>query len=142
MFEWYTAFSGGSSSAEDDEPAGRIYKIQPNDANSTVLNAVSRSIYNQELSKMDLTVETNSDGDTRLYEIDCEESEESADMIDKISVNPDVEVTRDDTEWIPHNCIVPGSLATRNVLREISGPTRFMKHNVNPVFYDLKGRKM
>ncbi|GFV79520.1 histone-lysine N-methyltransferase SETMAR [Trichonephila clavipes] len=43
----------------------------------------------------------DSDEDIRLDESDCEESEESADVIDNIPVNPDIYLARDDTEYIP-----------------------------------------
>ncbi|GFT97856.1 uncharacterized protein TNCV_2167661 [Trichonephila clavipes] len=72
-----------------------------------------------------------SDEDIRLNESDCEESTESVEEIDNIPVNPDIHVARDGTECIPHNSNVPGNFATRNVLRQSSGPTNFAKHNVN-----------
>ncbi|GFW37234.1 hypothetical protein TNCV_5021321 [Trichonephila clavipes] len=50
----------------------------------------------------------DSDEDIRLSESDCEESEESADVIDNIPVNPNVYVARDGNEWIPYNSNVPG----------------------------------
>ncbi|GFV87019.1 uncharacterized protein TNCV_5112371 [Trichonephila clavipes] len=40
----------------------------------------------------------DSDEDIRLSESDCEESEESADEIDDIPVNPDIYVIRNGTE--------------------------------------------
>ncbi|GFX74957.1 uncharacterized protein TNCV_1845291 [Trichonephila clavipes] len=55
-----------------------------------------------------------SDEDIRLSE---SESKESADEIDNISVNTDIYVTRNGTEWIPHNSNVPGRFATPNVLQ-------------------------
>ncbi|GFW20770.1 hypothetical protein TNCV_1049911 [Trichonephila clavipes] len=42
--------------------------------------------------------------------------------------------TRDDTKWIPRNSNVPDRFATRNVLRQSSGPTNFAKQNVNILF--------
>ncbi|GFX18626.1 uncharacterized protein TNCV_3310871 [Trichonephila clavipes] len=75
------------------------------------------------------------DEDIRSSESDCEESEESADVIDNTPVNPVIYVARDGTECIPHNCNVPGRFATRNVLRQSSGgSTSFAKHNVNDNF--------
>ncbi|GFT89195.1 uncharacterized protein TNCV_3085711 [Trichonephila clavipes] len=50
-----------------------------------------------------------------LSESDCEESEESADVIDNIPVISDSYVTRD---WILHNSNVPGRFVTRNDLRQ------------------------
>ncbi|GFX92124.1 uncharacterized protein TNCV_1740441 [Trichonephila clavipes] len=76
----------------------------------------------------------DSDEDIRLSESDCKESEQSADVIDNIPENPDKYVARDCIEWIPHNGNVPGRFATRNVLRQSSGPTRFRKHNINVSF--------
>ncbi|GFT86805.1 uncharacterized protein TNCV_4163841 [Trichonephila clavipes] len=77
-----------------------------------------------------------SDEDTRLSESDCEETEEcSTDVIDNILVNPDIHVARDGTEWIPHNSNVPGRFATRNALRQSSGPTSFAKDNVKVHFF-------
>ncbi|GFW61314.1 uncharacterized protein TNCV_4136321 [Trichonephila clavipes] len=73
-----------------------------------------------------------SDEAIKLDESDCEESEESADVIDNIPVNPDILFTaRDGTEWIPHNNNAPGRFETRNLLRQSSGPTSFAKHKVN-----------
>ncbi|GFV52745.1 uncharacterized protein TNCV_2874161 [Trichonephila clavipes] len=64
----------------------------------------------------------NFDEDIRLNESDCEESKESADVIDDIPVNPDIYVAREEhTEWIPYNSNDPGRFATRNVLRQSSG---------------------
>ncbi|GFV63602.1 uncharacterized protein TNCV_625971 [Trichonephila clavipes] len=60
----------------------------------------------------------DSDEDMRLSESDCEESKENADVIDNIPVNLDIYVTRDGTEWIPHNSNVPGRFATRNVFEK------------------------
>ncbi|GFV24913.1 hypothetical protein TNCV_883791 [Trichonephila clavipes] len=54
----------------------------------------------------------DSDEDVRLNESDCEESEESADVIDNISVNSDIYVAKDGIEGIPHNSNVPGRFAT------------------------------
>ncbi|GFU56498.1 uncharacterized protein TNCV_1137251 [Trichonephila clavipes] len=64
----------------------------------------------------------------RLSESDCEESEEIADEIDNIPVNSDINVARDDTEWIPHNSNVPGRFAARNVLHQSSSPQSFAKY--------------
>ncbi|GFT57242.1 hypothetical protein TNCV_1692451 [Trichonephila clavipes] len=58
-----------------------------------------------------------SDEDIRLNESDCEESEESADVIDNI---PENYVVRDDTKEIPHWSNVPGISATWNVFRQSS----------------------
>ncbi|GFX33130.1 transposable element Tc3 transposase [Trichonephila clavipes] len=55
----------------------------------------------------------NSDEDIKLNKSDCEESEESANVIDNIPVNPDTYVSRDGTEWIPHNSNVSGRFATK-----------------------------
>ncbi|GFS58635.1 hypothetical protein TNCV_112111 [Trichonephila clavipes] len=44
----------------------------------------------------------------RSSESECEESEESADEIDKIEVYSDIYVARDGKEWTPHNNNVPG----------------------------------
>ncbi|GFT16488.1 uncharacterized protein TNCV_281251 [Trichonephila clavipes] len=79
----------------------------------------------------------NSDEDARLSESDSEESEESADVIDNIPVNPAIYVARDATEWISHNSNVPGRFATRYVLRPSSGPTSFAKY-VNVSFLSYK----
>ncbi|GFV03748.1 uncharacterized protein TNCV_1876961 [Trichonephila clavipes] len=68
-----------------------------------------------------------------------EESEKSADVTDNIPVNPDKYITKEGTEWIPHNSNVPGRFATRNVLRQNSGPTSFMRHNVYVSFLCYKG---
>ncbi|GFV70970.1 uncharacterized protein TNCV_2355141 [Trichonephila clavipes] len=38
-----------------------------------------------------------------MSESDCNESEENADVIDNVPVNPDIYVARDGTEWISHN---------------------------------------
>ncbi|GFY17805.1 uncharacterized protein TNCV_1075401 [Trichonephila clavipes] len=62
-----------------------------------------------------------SDEGLRLNESDYEESEESADVIDNIPVNPDMYVTGDSTEWIPHNSNDPGRFVTQKVLRQSSG---------------------
>ncbi|GFW97639.1 uncharacterized protein TNCV_685091 [Trichonephila clavipes] len=40
----------------------------------------------------------DSDEDKRLSESDCKETEERADVIDNIPVNPDIYVTRDGTK--------------------------------------------
>ncbi|GFT07612.1 uncharacterized protein TNCV_4045671 [Trichonephila clavipes] len=50
--------------------------------------------------------------DIRLSDSDCEESEESADIIDNIPVNIDIYIAKDGPEWIPHNRNVPGKFAT------------------------------
>ncbi|GFU70536.1 hypothetical protein TNCV_2511921 [Trichonephila clavipes] len=60
----------------------------------------------------------DSNEDIRLKESDCEESEESSDLIDNIPVNSDINVASDGTEWIPRYSKVPGGFATRNVLRQ------------------------
>ncbi|GFV80973.1 hypothetical protein TNCV_2269571 [Trichonephila clavipes] len=52
-------------------------------------------------------------------------------VTDNCPVNPNTYVARDGIEWIPHNSNVPGRFATRNVLRQSSGPTSFAKHNIN-----------
>ncbi|GFX20491.1 hypothetical protein TNCV_3488481 [Trichonephila clavipes] len=57
----------------------------------------------------------DSDEDIRLRKSDCEESEKSAEITDNIPVNPDIYITRDGTEWIPHSSIVSGRFMTRNV---------------------------
>ncbi|GFV82040.1 hypothetical protein TNCV_3152381 [Trichonephila clavipes] len=49
-------------------------------------------------------------------ESNCNESEESADAIDNIPVNPGIYVARDVTEWIQHNINVRAILATLNAL--------------------------
>ncbi|GFW90195.1 transposable element Tcb1 transposase [Trichonephila clavipes] len=51
------------------------------------------------------TVASSVDSDeVRLSESDdCEESDESVDIIDYIPVNPDIYIARDGTEWIAHN---------------------------------------
>ncbi|GFY30426.1 hypothetical protein TNCV_4066761 [Trichonephila clavipes] len=66
----------------------------------------------------------DSDEDIRLNENDCEGTEESGDVIDNVPVVPDIYVVRDDIEWI----------ATRNVLRQRSGPTSFKKLDTNASF--------
>ncbi|GFX26265.1 hypothetical protein TNCV_948651 [Trichonephila clavipes] len=68
-----------------------------------------------------MTHETDSDEDISLSESDCKESEERADVIENISVNPNVYVARDGVEWISHNSNVPGRLRTRNVLEQEIG---------------------
>ncbi|GFS82886.1 uncharacterized protein TNCV_289111 [Trichonephila clavipes] len=87
-----------------------------------------------ELGTALVSQQLNSDEDIRLNESDCEESEESADEIHNIPVNPDIYVTRDDIEWIPHNSNVPGRFVTQNVLQQSSGRTSFTKHNSNVRF--------
>ncbi|GFX37732.1 uncharacterized protein TNCV_3115831 [Trichonephila clavipes] len=77
--------------------------------------------------------EKHSDGGIRFSESDCE-SEERADEIDNIPVNPYIYVARDGTEWKPHNNDLPDRFATRNVLRQSRGPTNFAKHYVNVSF--------
>ncbi|GFY30246.1 hypothetical protein TNCV_4064971 [Trichonephila clavipes] len=57
-----------------------------------------------ELSCYDL----DSNEDIRLSESNCEEFEESADIIDKNPVNPDIYIATDGTEWILHNGNIPG----------------------------------
>ncbi|GFT52529.1 hypothetical protein TNCV_14921 [Trichonephila clavipes] len=52
------------------------------------------------------------DEDLKLTESDCEKSDESADVIDKIPVNPNIYVSRNDTKWIPHNNNFLGRFAT------------------------------
>ncbi|GFV97560.1 uncharacterized protein TNCV_2040681 [Trichonephila clavipes] len=52
----------------------------------------------------------------RLRENTVNESEESADEIDNIPVNPGVYVSRVNTEWLHHNSSVPGRFAIRNAL--------------------------
>ncbi|GFW84909.1 hypothetical protein TNCV_681971 [Trichonephila clavipes] len=52
----------------------------------------------------------DSDEDIRLNETYCEESEESADVIDNIPVNLDIYVASYGIEWIPHNSNVPADL--------------------------------
>ncbi|GFV17553.1 uncharacterized protein TNCV_2385261 [Trichonephila clavipes] len=81
----------------------------------------------------------DSDEDIRLSETDYEESEEKTDIIDYIPVNPVTYIARDSTEWIPNNSNVPGRFAIRNVLRQSSGPTSFVKLSVS---YDIKGHKI
>ncbi|GFW86149.1 hypothetical protein TNCV_1969571 [Trichonephila clavipes] len=66
----------------------------------------------------------NPDEDIRLNESDCEESEESANVVDNISVNPSIYVVADGSN-------VPDIFVTRNILRQSSGPTSFAKHHVN-----------
>ncbi|GFU35642.1 uncharacterized protein TNCV_2099381 [Trichonephila clavipes] len=80
-------------------------------------------------------VETeNSDEDLRLSESDCEEFEESADIINNIPVNFDIYIARDSTEQIPHDSNAHDRFASRNVLRQSSSPTSFTKHSVNVSF--------
>ncbi|GFX07045.1 uncharacterized protein TNCV_1556481 [Trichonephila clavipes] len=81
-----------------------------------------------------LALRTGFNEEIRLNGIDCEEFEESADVIDNISVNPDIYVVRDDKEWIPHYSNVPGRFVTPDALRQSSGSTSFAKHNVNARF--------
>ncbi|GFV57732.1 uncharacterized protein TNCV_4463301 [Trichonephila clavipes] len=75
-----------------------------------------------------------SDEDISLSDGDCEESEESADEINNNTANPDIYDARDGTEWIPHNNKVPGRFTKQDVLRQISGPSSFAKHNINISF--------
>ncbi|GFV87685.1 uncharacterized protein TNCV_779691 [Trichonephila clavipes] len=77
----------------------------------------------------------DSEEDIRLSESDCEESEESADEIDNIPVNPDAYIVRYGSEWISH---VPGKFVTRNVLRQSSGLASFTKHYLNVSFSGYK----
>ncbi|GFX18534.1 uncharacterized protein TNCV_3371071 [Trichonephila clavipes] len=70
----------------------------------------------------------------RLSESDCKGSEESAEIINNILVNPDIYVAGNNTEWIPHNSNVPGRFETRNVLRQSSYPISLSKHNINVRF--------
>ncbi|GFX82284.1 hypothetical protein TNCV_972961 [Trichonephila clavipes] len=53
---------------------------------------------------------------------------------EKDGVSPDVYIARDGTEWIPHNSNVPGRFVARNNLRQCSGPTSFVEHNINVSF--------
>ncbi|GFT99751.1 hypothetical protein TNCV_1141231 [Trichonephila clavipes] len=55
----------------------------------------------------------DSDEDTRFSESYCEESEESACIIDNISINSDIHIAREGTEWIQHNSNVPDRFATK-----------------------------
>ncbi|GFT25382.1 hypothetical protein TNCV_182131 [Trichonephila clavipes] len=57
-------------------------------------------------------VTQDSDEDIRLSESDRKESEESADDIDNIPVNPDFHVVRDGTERTPPISNVPGRFET------------------------------
>ncbi|GFT72277.1 hypothetical protein TNCV_1801511 [Trichonephila clavipes] len=57
------------------------------------------------------------DEDIRLSESDYEESEVSADVIDRVPENSDIYVARDGTELIPLNSDVPGRFQTRNALQ-------------------------
>ncbi|GFV42149.1 uncharacterized protein TNCV_3163811 [Trichonephila clavipes] len=66
-----------------------------------------------------------------LRESDCEESEERADVIDNIPVNPDIFVAGDSPDSIQHNSNIPGRFVTRNVLRQSNGLTSFARHIVN-----------
>ncbi|GFT82886.1 hypothetical protein TNCV_4434351 [Trichonephila clavipes] len=68
----------------------------------------------------------DSDEDIRFSESDGQKSEESADVSDNISLNSDIYVARDGTDWIMHISNVTGRFATRNVLQQSSGPT-YMK---------------
>ncbi|GFX62114.1 uncharacterized protein TNCV_2228401 [Trichonephila clavipes] len=81
----------------------------------------------------------DSDEEIRLSESDCEESEESADIIDNIPVNSDIYIARDHTEWKPPNSNVRNRFTTRYVLQQSSGSTSFVKHNVNVSFFRYKG---
>ncbi|GFW34783.1 hypothetical protein TNCV_954111 [Trichonephila clavipes] len=65
----------------------------------------------------------DSDEDISLRESDYEESEESADKIDNNSVNPDICVTKDGTEWIPHNVPV-GKSVVLDASDYLSAPRR------------------
>ncbi|GFY06186.1 hypothetical protein TNCV_3108651 [Trichonephila clavipes] len=78
----------------------------------------------------------DSDEDIRFSENDCEESEESVDIIDNILVTSDIYIymARVDTERISHDSTAPGKFAIRNVLQQSSDPTSFAKHNVNVSF--------
>ncbi|GFY18895.1 transposable element Tcb2 transposase [Trichonephila clavipes] len=93
--------------------AGRIY--HPTNKN-TLIRALTEEWDKLPPQLLDNVVQ-NSDEDIKVNENDCEESEESADVIDNIPVNPNIYVTRDGTEWIPYNINVPGRFETRNVLQ-------------------------
>ncbi|GFU68316.1 hypothetical protein TNCV_834431 [Trichonephila clavipes] len=69
----------------------------------------------------------DSDEKIKLSESDCEESEEKEDIIVNIPVKPDIYIVRNVKEWAPQNSYFPGRFATRNVLRQSSGPTSFAK---------------
>ncbi|GFW48794.1 uncharacterized protein TNCV_4243741 [Trichonephila clavipes] len=62
----------------------------------------------------------DSDEDIRSNESDCEESEESVDVIDSIPVNLDKYISRDKTEWIPHNSKLPGRFFDKAVIQQAS----------------------
>ncbi|GFT48257.1 hypothetical protein TNCV_4708301 [Trichonephila clavipes] len=64
----------------------------------------------------------NSDKDIILSERVYEESDESADVINNIPVNPVIYVARDGTEWILYISNVSGRFVHRNVLRQSIGP--------------------
>lgn len=53
-----------------------------------------------------------------MREIYCKKSEESADEIDTIPVNPDICVARDGTEWMLQNGNVPDRFANPNELKQ------------------------
>ncbi|GFV57808.1 hypothetical protein TNCV_3071871 [Trichonephila clavipes] len=72
-------------------------------------------------------INRDSDEDIRLSESDCEESEEGADVIENIPVNPDIYDATDGIECTPYNNNVPGTFATRNVLPQSSSPTSITK---------------
>ncbi|GFX61297.1 hypothetical protein TNCV_1171361 [Trichonephila clavipes] len=79
----------------------------------------AKNAVNEKASDKPATPPSRPDEDMRLNERDCEESEESADVIDNILVNPDIFATRDGKVWILHNTNLPGRFATRNVWRQI-----------------------
>ncbi|GFW32086.1 hypothetical protein TNCV_2601121 [Trichonephila clavipes] len=66
--------------------------------NSSVLRRPSFSLIRELSDSSKLEYIADSDEDIRLNESDCEESEERADVIDNIPVNPDKHVAKDDTE--------------------------------------------
>ncbi|GFX60190.1 uncharacterized protein TNCV_4533501 [Trichonephila clavipes] len=55
----------------------------------------------------------NSDEDMRLSESDCQEYQESIEVIGTIPVKPDICIARDGLEWIPPNSNLPGRFSTR-----------------------------
>ncbi|GFX00438.1 hypothetical protein TNCV_2090881 [Trichonephila clavipes] len=79
-------------------PDRSLHKISENESNGGELSC----------SNLD------SNDDIRLNESDYKES---ADMIDKIPVNPPTYVARDSTEWTPHNGNVLGRFTNQNVLQ-------------------------
>ncbi|GFX76175.1 uncharacterized protein TNCV_2144791 [Trichonephila clavipes] len=81
----------------------------------------------------------DSNEDIRLSGSDCEESEESADVIDNIPVNPDIYVARDIIEWIPRNSNVPGRFVTRNEFCDNAVVQQASQNNVNISFFIYKG---